>query len=124
MVHHDGAFLLKKDDKPSERLWHSSPSSFRHRAPSHLQFRDLTCPVGVTVVFGDIQGMTFSNLLHFLCSHRKQSHCGISSAPHVTSYIIQITDRRCVYLIFESGVDVSEGHHWPPQGYVQYVQKE
>lgn len=91
MVHHDGAFLLKKDDQQSERLWHSSPSS---------QFRDLTCPVGVTVVFGDIQGMTFSNLLHFLCSHRKQSHCGISSAPHVTSYIIQITDRRCVYLIF------------------------
>lgn len=67
-------------------------------APSCLQLKHLTCPVGVTVVFREVQGTTFSKLLHFLCSHRTQSHSGISPYP-MWHHIIQRTNLHCVYFM-------------------------
>lgn len=54
----------------------TTPSSLSHsllfffsKLTSSLQLNSLTRPAGVTVVFREVWQITFSKLLHFLCSH-------------------------------------------------------
>ena len=77
--------------------------------PSSLQLNSLTRPAGVTVVFREVRQITFSKLLHFLCSvwhthtytnthTHSRPQCGIS--PHMKLLIIQKANLFCTYCIY------------------------